>query len=411
METREYSICGFSNNYLIKVLIFITFFLYGLDVSAQENKKFETVIIEGVGSTVESASINAGKNAVRQVVGMYTVTDTVVENSKLIKDQILSNSNGFIKSFTILNTTENNGLFYVEAKVEVVLGSVISRLNDNNIATHNIGSTSFKVVALDKFDVQNNFKELAEKVIFEPLKLNKKVYDVEILDFKASDNRVPSDLMFKKQDGREKFNLGELLSFDLDFKLSLNQDYIDSIDKFLTHATKNNKKSEHYFLMIRIENSLPKVETFYLSKKQHNILRQLVKNFHIDYKFVIDSNYFSNKKKYYLIHQYYRSGYGRNFWVDYDSPGILRNYESSPDSVEIRRSFFELYYKHDYELYERLSGIDGINYLMGLPNPNSGYFKLYIVQNKSTFTNAIILDRKDISEIDNIKINPGWHKR
>ena len=91
----------------------------------------KTVITKGFGSTFDEASQNALKNALAKVVGAFIDSETRLEEKTTIVNGILSESaniqeninnysQGSIKYFEILNTEERNGLFIVEAKVEVL---------------------------------------------------------------------------------------------------------------------------------------------------------------------------------------------------------------------------------------------------------------------------------------------------
>ena len=84
----------------------LSFILIALMATTSFAGKVETVIVEGLGVSIESARENAAKNALGQVVGMYTVSDSVVKNRKLIKDEVLSYSNGFISKYLQLSSRE-----------------------------------------------------------------------------------------------------------------------------------------------------------------------------------------------------------------------------------------------------------------------------------------------------------------
>ena len=58
------------------------------------------VIAEGVGDSHDNAIKDAFRNAVRQVVGVYVDSETLVKNDKLVDDKILTLSNGFINDYS-----------------------------------------------------------------------------------------------------------------------------------------------------------------------------------------------------------------------------------------------------------------------------------------------------------------------
>ncbi len=90
----------------------------------------QTVIVEGVGTTPQDAAQNAAQNALTNVVGTFIDANTMLQKRTLITDGIKSEtkniskdikdySQGSIKSFELLDTQQQNGLFRVNAKVTV----------------------------------------------------------------------------------------------------------------------------------------------------------------------------------------------------------------------------------------------------------------------------------------------------
>jgi hypothetical protein len=90
----------------------------------------QTVIVEGVGTTPQDAAQNAAQNALTNVVGTFIDANTMLQKRTLINDGIKSEtkniskdikdySQGSIKSFEILETKQESGLFRVNAKVTV----------------------------------------------------------------------------------------------------------------------------------------------------------------------------------------------------------------------------------------------------------------------------------------------------
>lgn len=97
---------------------------------ADEQQEIKTVIIEGVGKDVPSAAQNAAKNALTNVVGSFIdatqllekvteIQDGVRSESSRINTNIKEYSQGSIKSFEILSSTQEGGLVKLMAKVSV----------------------------------------------------------------------------------------------------------------------------------------------------------------------------------------------------------------------------------------------------------------------------------------------------
>ena len=259
------------------------------------NKKIEKVIVTGIGINQDKAIRNASKTAVQQVVGMYVVSDVIMKNSQLIKDEVLSTSNGFVKSFKVLNKRQDeDGLFEIEAEVEVEINKLTKRLGDLNVALKYVGTDSLKAISFDKFASSKDFKKMAEKVIFEPLKDNK-IWELKIVDFKHidenSDYRKPSSTRYD-----------DLLPFMLSIKASASKEYYNSVMQFIEKNSQEEvyvKKTSRTKQVIRFENlQLTNTNTYgvkssirkvYMTDKKMNILFSLSKRYKqsMNYKFVV----------------------------------------------------------------------------------------------------------------------------
>jgi hypothetical protein len=92
-----------------KLLLFI-FLTITILVNAQEDK---TVIltVSGTGKTIEEAKTNALRSAIEQAFGAFISSKTEILNDNLVKDEIVSVTNGNIQKFAIISQVEipNNG--------------------------------------------------------------------------------------------------------------------------------------------------------------------------------------------------------------------------------------------------------------------------------------------------------------
>ncbi len=153
----------------------------GFCVQANAAGKIETVEVTGMGATPEKAIKNATKEAVRQVVGMYVVAEAATKNRKLIKDEVLSASNGFVRKFTTIEKeVDEDGIHTVTARVEVEVGKLAEALTGLNIAMKKVDSDNLTAQIVAKAESAQDFEALAHKVIFEPLEKNKGIYNIDI---------------------------------------------------------------------------------------------------------------------------------------------------------------------------------------------------------------------------------------
>lgn len=203
-----------------------------------ETKK---VISTGVGLTETDALKDATRNAVQQVVGAYILSDTYSKNSQIIKDNILVNSNGYVKTFNVISQSkDDNGLFRIEAEIEVEVSPVTKRLGELNIALKDVSKVEVKAISLDKIQSVKDFKAMFYEIILKPIKENKKIYDIKIGELKNVE-KFPEKLFYSTRSGDSesinKANQGESLPFILSFSVDFDKDYIRSVEDFLKKAS------------------------------------------------------------------------------------------------------------------------------------------------------------------------------
>jgi hypothetical protein len=97
------------------------------------NQKQITVV--GIGLTPEAAEKQAITDAVRQAVGTFIDANTVVKNEEVIKDRILSVSNGFVKEYkpTAPARKRDDGLYEITILATVESSKVVSALKEHNL--------------------------------------------------------------------------------------------------------------------------------------------------------------------------------------------------------------------------------------------------------------------------------------
>ncbi|MCE5227848.1 MAG: hypothetical protein LLG05_18570 [Porphyromonadaceae bacterium] len=86
-------------------------------VYADEPERIEKVIVSGIGIDMDKAKLNAIRNAVEQAIGSYISSDTIVQNSAVLKDEVLSYSGGYVKDMKILSQEKNDDSLY-SVKIE-----------------------------------------------------------------------------------------------------------------------------------------------------------------------------------------------------------------------------------------------------------------------------------------------------
>ena len=131
-----------------------------------------TVTVMGLGNSVEAARKSAIQKAVRKALGEFVDAETSAKNGELIKDEVLTYSDGFVsKTFDISGPEKDPdlGLFTLTIQAEVIRSKVVKRLKEVNIKVVEVDGNSLFAQALSKLDKAESGKKLLEKVLNEDL--------------------------------------------------------------------------------------------------------------------------------------------------------------------------------------------------------------------------------------------------
>jgi hypothetical protein len=125
----------------------------------------QTVFAEGVGTTKEEALKDAFRAAVRQVVGEVVNGETIVENEELVKDQVLTYSDGFIPEHKVTSEKHDNGLFRIGIRAKVQRRSVIMKLKGANITLKSVDGQSLYGSIVTQIGAEKDAVALVAKVL------------------------------------------------------------------------------------------------------------------------------------------------------------------------------------------------------------------------------------------------------
>lgn len=149
----------------IKIIVLIACFVSFSYAYDGTSKVPEKVIVSGVGEDQVSAHKNALRNAVEQVVGTYIKSDTIVQNSALINDEILTHSAGFVQSSKILSVNKNNDSIEVKIEAYVVTTKLVSKIKELNIAMRDVDGDSLFGEAITRYASTKSGGELLNSVL------------------------------------------------------------------------------------------------------------------------------------------------------------------------------------------------------------------------------------------------------
>ena len=116
----------------LKFFCFITILFTAIFLSGAE---LQTAIARGIGSTSDAALKDALNQAVQQVVGSLVSSEAFVKNDELIKEQVLTYSDGFVQKYEVLKPAKihSSGLVEITIKAFVAQKKLQKRLESVNI--------------------------------------------------------------------------------------------------------------------------------------------------------------------------------------------------------------------------------------------------------------------------------------
>ncbi|PKL77243.1 MAG: hypothetical protein CVV27_06195 [Candidatus Melainabacteria bacterium HGW-Melainabacteria-1] len=95
----------------------------------------QTVVAEGeaaIGNNAsrarEEAIAQANRMAVEQAMGVYVVSETLVENMALVRDTILTKSSGYISGYKIISESKANGILKVKVEATISVLPLVDQL-------------------------------------------------------------------------------------------------------------------------------------------------------------------------------------------------------------------------------------------------------------------------------------------
>ena len=108
----------------MKNVILIIALLISTSVKAQDDKTV-TLVVSGQGKTQDEAKQNALRSAIEQAFGAFISSKTEILNDSLVKDEVVSITNGNIKSYEILSeATLPNSIYSVTLNATISLNKL-----------------------------------------------------------------------------------------------------------------------------------------------------------------------------------------------------------------------------------------------------------------------------------------------
>lgn len=153
----------------------------------QNLRKKETIsedevklLVSGKASDSEKATTVALRSAIEQAYGTFVSANTTILNDDLVKDEIVTISNGNIKSYKVLSDVKcEDGQVMVTVDATVCISKLISYAKSKGASTEFAGATFAQNLKMKKLYKQNETKAL-DNLLTQVKELLPICYDLEI---------------------------------------------------------------------------------------------------------------------------------------------------------------------------------------------------------------------------------------
>lgn len=162
------------------IFFFTIALLFALNIQAQDDKTV-TLVVSGQGKTQDEAKQNALRSAIEQAFGTFISSKTEILNDSLVKDEIVSVSNGNIQKFEIISESITPNLLYNVSINAVVSVNKLKSFCENKGITIEIEGGLFAANI-----AQQQLNELSEeKAVFNLSEVSMK-FLINSLDFELN---------------------------------------------------------------------------------------------------------------------------------------------------------------------------------------------------------------------------------
>jgi hypothetical protein len=200
----------------MKKLLLLLTLAFNITINAQDDK---TVIltVSGQGKTQDEAKQKALRSAIEQAFGTFISSKTEILNDNLVKDEIVSVTNGNIQKYDVLSETVlPNGGYATTLKAIVSVSKLTSFCESKGVEVEFKGSTFAMNIKLQKLneEAENsaiiNLCKVSNEILSKSIDYSLKVSEPVSYKGLSSYDQLPPDLY--------------LINFDVDCKSNQNYD-------------------------------------------------------------------------------------------------------------------------------------------------------------------------------------------
>lgn len=174
-------------------------------IAAEPPTQAETTVVvaSGLGTDPEKALKNALMSAVEQAVGLIVDAETLVKNDRIVRDQILTYSDGFVETFEKIREGTRDGLVEIKIKATIKRRQLVTKLSESKVTSAKLDGASLFGELTTQIEGQKNAAKLLERAL-EGLPL--KLMTAELAD--------PKPTIIKKDEASVKARWTVVIGFD-----------------------------------------------------------------------------------------------------------------------------------------------------------------------------------------------------
>jgi hypothetical protein len=123
------------------------------------------IVASGIGKDETAATKDALSNAVCQAIGQFVSADTLVQNDQLVRDQILTYSDGFVEHYDAVGKPRqtDGGLISVTIRASVRRSKLLEKVKASNISVMAVDGKNLFGEAVTKQEQRAKAADLAAK--------------------------------------------------------------------------------------------------------------------------------------------------------------------------------------------------------------------------------------------------------
>jgi len=165
----------------LKRIILIFTLLISISLFAQDTDKTVTLVVSGQGQTQDAAKQSALRNAIEQAFGTFISSNTEILNDELVKDEIVSVSNGNIQKFEILSEVKiPDGEYSTTLKATVSVSKLITFAESKGVEVEFKGGL-FAINVKQQIFNEENEKKVVNDMLFVIRKIMNKSMDYSLI--------------------------------------------------------------------------------------------------------------------------------------------------------------------------------------------------------------------------------------